>query len=91
MSGVITLLLLACLSLRYPYPYRFAMGYGLLVFARSLGLDDWQGALLRGMMATAFGLFFFLILNEVRGQWLIWLFTLMIGLVAWFFWPYLVM
>ncbi|HEB77159.1 MAG TPA: hypothetical protein ENI90_01345 [Methylothermaceae bacterium] len=91
MRGVVTLMLLALLSLRYPYPYWFALGYGALVAGYSLRFDDWGGALLRGMMATAFGLFFFLILDRTRGDWRYWLVTLIVGLTAWYFWPYLVM
>ncbi|BCX81187.1 hypothetical protein MIT9_P0765 [Methylomarinovum caldicuralii] len=91
MLGVIVLFLLALTGLRFRHPVLLAGGYGLLTGLYSLTFDDFQGAGLRAMMATAFGLFFFLALDRTRHHWGYWLATLVICLTAWYFWPWLVM
>jgi len=91
MLGVTVLLLAALAGLRFRHPFLLAGGYGLATGLYSLSFDDFQGAGLRAMMATAFGLFYFLTLDRTRHHWSYWLTTLVTGLTAWYFWPYLVM
>lgn len=90
-KGLLLIFLLVSLNERYRLAYLWASTFSLAIFLWGLLNDDFGGAVARAMVALAYGLMLFLTLDRLRSHRIGWWIALSLGLLAWWFWPYLVM